>query len=131
MHEVPAASGLFGRGDVLRVVSDVLVEGGGAVAVGDPGTGKSSLMKAAAQLAQRHGRRVLSVTPTQFEQGLPFAGLAELIGQWPEGADAGLPGPQRRALAVALPPCRAGWRRGRCPGRTRSCPWSAEATVRV
>ena len=45
---------------------------------------------------------MLSVTPTQFDQGLPFAGLAELIGQFPEGADSGLPGPQRRALAVAL-----------------------------
>jgi predicted ATPase len=45
---------------------------------------------------------VLSVTSTQFDQGLPFAGLVELIGQFPEGADSGLPGPQRRALAVAL-----------------------------
>jgi DNA-binding CsgD family transcriptional regulator len=33
---------------------------------------------------------------------LPFAGLAELIGQFPEGADSALPGPQRGALAVAL-----------------------------
>ena len=72
------------------------------VATGNPGAGKSSLLRAAAQLAKVRGRRVLSVTPTQFDQGLPFAGLAELIGQFPEGADSGLPGPQRRALAVAL-----------------------------
>ncbi len=71
-------------------------------AVGDPGAGKSSLLRAVAQLAMVRRRRVLSVTPTRFEQGLPFAGLAELIGQLPEGADSGLPGPQRRALAAAL-----------------------------
>lgn len=102
MDEVSAAFGLFGREDSLRVVNDVLVSGGSVVATGDPGAGKSSLLRAAAQLAKVRGRRVLSVTPTQFDQGLPFAGIAELIGQFPEGADSGLPGPQRRALAVAL-----------------------------
>ena len=103
MDEVSAtALELFGREDALHVVNDVLVRGGSTVAVGGPGAGKSSLLKVAAQLAQRQGRRVLSVTPTQFDRGLPFAGLAELIGQCPEGADRGLPGPQRRALAVAL-----------------------------
>jgi len=99
---VGIALGLFGRQDVLRVISDVLDRGGSAVVVGDPGAGKSSLMKAVAQLARREGRRLLSVAPTQFERGLPFAGLAELIAQCPDGADSALPGPQRRALAVAL-----------------------------
>ena len=102
MDEVSAAFGLFGREDSLRVVNDVLVSGGSVVAIGDPGAGKSSLLRVAAQLAKVRKRRVLSVTPTQFDQGLPFAGLAELIGQLPDGADSGLPGPQRRALAVAL-----------------------------
>lgn len=102
MDEVSAAFGLFGREEPLRVVNDVLVSGGSVVAVGDPGAGKSSLLRVAAQLAKVRGRRVLSVTPTAFDRGLPFAGLAELIGQFPEGADSGLPGPQRRALAVAL-----------------------------
>jgi energy-coupling factor transporter ATP-binding protein EcfA2 len=102
MDEVSAAFGLFGREDALRVVNDVLVSGGSVVAIGDPGAGKSSLLRAAAQLAKVRGHRVVSSTPTQFDGGLPFAGLAELIGQFPEGADSGLPGPQRRALAVAL-----------------------------
>ncbi|MFC5264987.1 ATP-binding protein [Kribbella qitaiheensis] len=103
MNEVSAAAyGLFGREDAVRVMSDVLDQGGSAVAIGEPGAGKSSLLKVADQLAQRRGRRVLSVTPTQFDRGLPFAGLAELIGQCPDGADQGLPAPQRRALAVAL-----------------------------
>jgi DNA-binding CsgD family transcriptional regulator len=103
MDEVSAATyGLFGREDDLRILSDVLDSGGSALAIGDPGVGKSSLLKVAGQLAQRRGRRVLAVTPTQFDRGLPFAGLADLIGQVPEGADRNLPDPQRRALAVAL-----------------------------
>lgn len=97
-----AAFGLFGRDDDLRAMSDVLTRGGSAVVVGEPGSGKSSLLKVADQLARRRGRRVLSVAPTEFERGLPFAGLAELLGQVPEGADHSLPDPQRRALAVAL-----------------------------
>ncbi|MDX6202332.1 MAG: hypothetical protein QOJ83_1832 [Frankiales bacterium] len=103
VDDVSAASfGLFGREDALQVMSEVLVSGGSAIATGDPGAGKSSLLKVVDQLAQRRGRRVLSVTPTQFDRGLPFAGLAELIAQCPEGADRTLPGPQQRALAVAL-----------------------------
>ena len=103
VSEVSAAAyGLFGREDAVRVMSDVVDRGGSAVAVGEPGTGKSSLLKVADQLAQRRGRRVLSVTPTQFDRGLPFAGLAELVGQCPDGAERDLPGPQRHALAVAL-----------------------------
>ncbi|MFG1621941.1 AAA family ATPase [Kribbella sp. NPDC049227] len=103
MDEVSAAAyGLFGREDAVRAVSDVLDRGGSAVAIGDPGVGKSSLLKVADQLAQRRGRRVLSLAPTQFDRGLPFAGLAELISQYPPGSELTLPAPQRRALAVAL-----------------------------
>ncbi|WP_460655176.1 ATP-binding protein [Kribbella endophytica] len=97
-----AAYGLFGRDDAVRVVGDLLDHGGSVVAVGEPGVGKSSLLKVADQLAQRRGRRVLSVAPTQFDRGLPFAGLAELVNQCPDGVVDHLPGPQRRALAVAL-----------------------------
>ena len=102
MQEGSSVFGLFGREDALRIMNDVLVSGGSAVAAGDPGVGKSSLVRVVAQLAKARSRRVLSITPTQFDQELPFAGLAELVGQFPEGADSGLPGPQRRALAVAL-----------------------------
>jgi DNA-binding CsgD family transcriptional regulator len=97
-----AAYGLFGRDDAVQVVTDVLDRGGSAVVVGEPGFGKSSLLKIADQLAQRRGRRVLSVAPTQFDRGLPFAGVAELVNQCPEGTVGRLPGPQQRALAIAL-----------------------------
>jgi DNA-binding CsgD family transcriptional regulator len=103
MEEGTAAEfGLFGREEELRVLSDVLDAGGCAVATGEPGVGKSSLLTVADQLGQRRGRRVLSVTPRQFDRGLPFAGLAELVAQVPAGADRDLPEPQRRGLAVAL-----------------------------
>jgi DNA-binding CsgD family transcriptional regulator len=103
VDEVSAAAyGLFGRDDDLRILSDVLDVGGAAVAVGDPGVGKSSLLKVADQLAQRRGRRVLAVAPTEFDRGVPFTGLAELISQLPQGTEQGLPGPQQRALEVAL-----------------------------
>jgi DNA-binding CsgD family transcriptional regulator len=102
MDEAPALQGLFGRDDALEVVRDVLTGGGSLLAIGDPGVGKSSLLQAANQLAQGQGRTVLSVTPTQFDRGLPFAGLVELISQCPKGCDDGLPEPQQRALAVAL-----------------------------
>ena len=68
-----ASFGLFGREGDLRILSGVLDTGGSALAIGAPGVGKSSLLKVADQLAQRRGRRVLSVTPTQFDRGLPFA----------------------------------------------------------
>ena len=103
MGEVTAAAfGLFGRDEDLKQLSDVLAHGGSALVTGEPGTGKSSLLNVAHQLGQRRGRRVLSVSPTQFDHGLPFAGLAELIAQCPPEAERSLPAPQRRALAVAL-----------------------------
>lgn len=102
MDGASAAYGLYGREDVLRVVNDLLDRGGSAVVVGEPGLGKSSLLKVSNQLAQRRGRRVLSVAPTEFDRGLPFAGLAELVSQCPPDVEARLPEPQRRALAVAL-----------------------------
>ncbi|HZX01448.1 helix-turn-helix transcriptional regulator [Kribbella sp.] len=101
-EELAAAYGLFGREDALGVLREVVDGGGSAVVIGEPGLGKSSLLKVVDQLAQRRGRRVLSVGPTQFDRGLPFAGLAELVSQCPETVFDRLPGPQRRALEVAL-----------------------------
>ncbi|MEV6412989.1 AAA family ATPase [Kribbella sp. NPDC051718] len=103
MDQVSAtAYGLFGRDDALQAVSDLLEHGGSAAVTGEPGFGKSSLLKVAGQLAQRRGRRVLAISPTQFDRGLPFAGLAELVNQCPDGVLDQLPGPQQRALAISL-----------------------------
>jgi DNA-binding CsgD family transcriptional regulator len=94
--------GLFGREAAFQVIADASTAGGQVVVSGEPGVGKSSLLRAAGQIAQRAGRRVLAITPTQFDQALPFAGLADLLAQCPPGITDGLPAPQRRALAIAL-----------------------------
>ncbi len=94
--------GLFGREDAFATLKATLAEGGRVVMSGEPGMGKSSLVRATSQVAQRAGRRVLMVSPTQFDRGLPFAGLAELISQCPDDVESVLPIPQRRALDVAL-----------------------------
>jgi ABC-type phosphate/phosphonate transport system ATPase subunit len=47
-----AAFGLFDREDDLRLMTAVLTGGGRAVAVGEPGVGKSSLLRVADQVAQ-------------------------------------------------------------------------------
>ncbi len=86
VDEVSAASfGLFGRDDLLANLMDLMDHGGSAVVFGEPGIGKSSLLRVADQLAKRRGRRVLFVSPTQFDRGLPSAGLSELIAQFPTG----------------------------------------------
>ncbi|MER7556646.1 AAA family ATPase [Nocardioides sp. NPDC126508] len=102
MTTTAEAFGLFGREPAFRALADAVDVGGYAVVSGDPGLGKTSLLRAAGQFADRTGRRLLSITPTDFDRGLPFAGLAELLAQCPPGASEELPGPQRRALAVAL-----------------------------
>lgn len=94
--------GLFGREDTFAILKATLAQGGSVVMSGEPGMGKSSLVRAASQVAQRTGRRVLSVSPTQFDRGLPFAGLADLMTQCPDDVESALPTPQRRALDVAL-----------------------------
>jgi DNA-binding NarL/FixJ family response regulator len=94
--------GLFGREDAFAILKATLAQGGSVVMSGEPGMGKTSLVRAASQVAQRTGRRVLSVSPTQFDRGLPFAGLADLMTQCPEDVESTLPTPQRRALDVAL-----------------------------
>ena len=64
------AFGLFGREEDLRIIGAVLESGGSALALGDAGVGKSSLLKIAGQLAQRHdakwrgnGQRLQTVGP--------------------------------------------------------------------
>jgi DNA-binding CsgD family transcriptional regulator len=94
--------GLFGRETAFRVLSDVLSGGGCAVVSGAAGLGKSSLLKVGGQVAEQRGLHRLSIAPTEFDRGLPFAGIAELLTQFPEDIHAVLPGPQRRAVAIAL-----------------------------
>jgi DNA-binding CsgD family transcriptional regulator len=69
---------------------------------GEPGIGKTTLWAEAVRQARVLGRNVLSCRPASSDAGLPYVGLADLLGSVPDDAFGELPGPQRQALAVAL-----------------------------
>lgn len=99
------APGLVGRGEELRRLDSFLdtVERGPAALVveGDAGIGKTSLWRAGVEAARARGHHVLTARPAEAERELSFAALGDLLGPAAESIG-GLPGPQRRALRVAL-----------------------------
>jgi len=96
---------LFRREEELRDIGaafDGLSVGGYALAiVGDPGVGKTALLRAAADEAARRGLIVLSVRGTQEEAHLRFAALHRLLSPVLDRAD-GLPSRHRAALFSAF-----------------------------
>jgi hypothetical protein len=74
-------------------------QSGVLVITGDAGIGKTSLLEYAAGCAD--GMRVLTVTGSEAERDLPYAGLAQLLRLTPAELDR-LPAPQGQALGVAL-----------------------------
>lgn len=72
------------------------------VFAGQPGIGKTALWQATIQRAVAASVVVLSARPAEAEAGLGFAALADLLDPVVEEVLAALPGPQRRALTVAL-----------------------------
>ncbi len=68
---------------------------------GEPGIGKTSLLRHALGLASAAGSTVLVCNPTQAESTMSFAALTELLRDVPDVAFATLAVPQRHALAVA------------------------------
>jgi len=101
----PAGSRLIGRDRELAVLTDLIDgvprEGAAIVVLGDPGIGKSSLLRAAAEHAARSGLRVLSVTGVEVETHLAFAGLHQLLRPVLTAAER-LPALQRDALSAAF-----------------------------
>ncbi|HEX6452331.1 MAG TPA: AAA family ATPase [Trebonia sp.] len=96
---------LIGRDRELAVLIDlvdrVADESAAILILGDPGIGKSSLLRAAVEHAARSGLRVMSITGVEAEADLAFAGLHQLLR--PVLATAGrLPVPQRDALLAAF-----------------------------
>jgi DNA-binding CsgD family transcriptional regulator len=100
------AAGLYGRTAELDRIGHFLdeVEGGPAALLleGPAGIGKTTLWAAGMDMARRRGWWVLSCRPVQSEAPLSFSALGDLFDAVPETALAGLPGPQRQALDVAL-----------------------------
>jgi DNA-binding CsgD family transcriptional regulator len=97
-------SSLVGRESELEAVESLLhSERTRAVAiVGEPGIGKTTLWRAAVELAGAEGARVLVARPTESEARLAYAGLADLLAAVPEELFARLPEPQRLGLDAAL-----------------------------
>jgi hypothetical protein len=93
-------------------VESSAVHGGALVLVGNPGTGKSVLVDAAANHAAARGTQVLRADGAQFETGLLFAGLDMLLRPLMPGIERLGPA-QAKPLRVALgldtgtPPSRA------------------------
>src|SRR6516165_6227528 len=97
--------GLVGRDQELGVLTDLIGrirDGGGTIVVlGEPGIGKSSLLRAAADYGRQQSLRVLVTTGIEAEAQLPFAGLHQLL--WPVlDAVNQLPAAQQSALSAAF-----------------------------
>ena len=100
-----AGRGLIGRDHELRVLGELIdhvTETGAAiVVVGDPGIGKSSLLRAAADHGRAAGCLVLATTGVEAEAHLPFAGLHQLLRPLLRDMDR-LSATQREALSTAF-----------------------------
>src|SRR5262249_14266739 len=95
---------IVGREGELAGILDFLAGSapGALLLEGDAGIGKATLWRARARLASVRGYTVLSCRPASHETPLSFAGLADLVAPVLDTLRADLPGPQRRALEVAL-----------------------------
>jgi DNA-binding CsgD family transcriptional regulator len=79
-----------------------LADGPSAATIrGDPGIGKTVLLRAAAAAADRAGGRVLLARCAEAEMPLPLVGLGDLVDRRLLEVAEDLPEPQRHALAVA------------------------------
>ena len=69
---------------------------------GEPGIGKTTLLREGVDAARRGGARVLACAPTAPETRLSFAALGDLLADVDDTELEPLPGPQRAALGAAL-----------------------------
>jgi DNA-binding CsgD family transcriptional regulator len=101
----PAYLSLVGRdaelAQIESLVADVAQYGGTARIAGDPGVGKSALLRAGTELAIARGFTALSVRATEGESHLAFAALFQLLRPILGGLDE-LPAGHRAALMSAF-----------------------------
>ena len=100
------AAGVHGRaaelGQIGRFLDEVASRPAALLIEGEAGIGKTTLWSAGIGQARRRGWQVLTCRPVQPEAALSFSALGDLLEPVPEAMLSGLPGPQRRALDVAL-----------------------------
>jgi DNA-binding CsgD family transcriptional regulator len=96
----------LGREEELDAIDVALADAGAhpsaIVISGEPGIGKTTVWRRAADLARARGYQVLTCTPTRSEARLSCSGLADLMGPVPAPVLSLLPAPQRDALEIAL-----------------------------
>jgi DNA-binding CsgD family transcriptional regulator len=97
---------IIGREAELHRVEELLdaIEHGPTALVieGEIGIGKTALWKQGLSAADRRAYQVLACRPNDAEAQLAYAAVGDLLAEVPEEVLAELPGPQRRALEVAL-----------------------------
>lgn len=96
---------MIGREPELAVLEEFLGRDTPAPALlvtGGPGIGKTVLWEEGLRQSRERGIRVLAARASGAEAEMSFAGLFDLLADVDVGAVSGLPGPQRRALEVAL-----------------------------
>jgi DNA-binding CsgD family transcriptional regulator len=97
---------VFGRDSELALADSFLESAserfGGLLLEGEAGIGKTTVWREVARRAQQRGFRVLTARPAEAETKLALSAVADLFGPIPAGTLARLPGPQRRALDIAL-----------------------------
>ncbi len=96
---------IVGRDNERRLLSGLVdslaVGGGAAIVLGEPGMGKTSLLRFVADYAARHNVSVHMLRGIESEAVLPFAAITNLL--WPlQEHLATLPAIQREALEVCL-----------------------------
>jgi DNA-binding CsgD family transcriptional regulator len=98
--------GIHGRATELaqigRFLDEVAAHPAALLIEGEAGIGKTTLWSAGISDARQRGWQVLTCRPVQAEAALSFSALGDLLELVPEAVVSGLPGPQRRALDVAL-----------------------------
>ena len=97
---------IIGRGDELVAVDAMLEHAASGFAAlvldGEPGIGKTALWEAGRAAAEERGFRVLSSRPARSDAQLSLGVFGDLFATVSPGLLSRLPGPQRRALDVAL-----------------------------
>ena len=69
---------------------------------GEPGIGKTTLLRAGVEMAERTGARVLSCVASSSETRLSYAALADLLAGVEQDVVESLPSPQRQAIRSVL-----------------------------